>query len=381
MAQSILYYPSINIKDSLWLRNALLYWDNIYSIVPFENYDNFSPELAYLKSKNIYRPIYPTDIFAKANSENTMDEFNCTIYSRLISYQKKTSPNSNQNSLSLMENHVPMHKNKFFSPSINNFIHYRKIPESILNYLHNKGYIHDIDGNGWFEIDSAVASIYMKTLAEFTAKYSTQDIIIGTNQPVKLQEIFSNDRNRRDNSVCLSLIMKQCLPQPSMDTPLEDLVDFKEHQNYELLELRQKLRNFENILSQCQSPKELKSEMAAFKELWQISLNQSQELFNDCNIGYSLGTAKTLVEITGSTTVLLTAIREYAHSTVPNWLFSTTLSLSAAVGLGIAYINHKQHLKKQRSNSGFAYITNAYQQRLVHKTPFYETIDNDPRNS
>ena len=54
MAQTILYYPTIDIQDSTWLRNAILYWDEVSSIVPYENYLGFSPELLYLHKLKIY---------------------------------------------------------------------------------------------------------------------------------------------------------------------------------------------------------------------------------------------------------------------------------------------------------------------------------------
>ena len=57
MAQTILYYPTINIPNENWLKNALLYWDNISSIVPYEDYYNLSPHLLYLQSCEIYKPI------------------------------------------------------------------------------------------------------------------------------------------------------------------------------------------------------------------------------------------------------------------------------------------------------------------------------------
>ena len=47
MAQTILYYPTINIQDGSWLRNAILYWDEVSSIVPDENYSDFFPELLH----------------------------------------------------------------------------------------------------------------------------------------------------------------------------------------------------------------------------------------------------------------------------------------------------------------------------------------------
>ena len=44
MGQTILYYPKINILDGVWLRNALLYWDEVPSIVPDESYSDLSTE-------------------------------------------------------------------------------------------------------------------------------------------------------------------------------------------------------------------------------------------------------------------------------------------------------------------------------------------------
>jgi hypothetical protein len=34
MARSVLYYPFMDIPDTGWLRNALLHWDNLYTLVP-----------------------------------------------------------------------------------------------------------------------------------------------------------------------------------------------------------------------------------------------------------------------------------------------------------------------------------------------------------
>jgi len=34
MNGSALYYPNIDVRDPAWLRSTLLYWDDIYTIVP-----------------------------------------------------------------------------------------------------------------------------------------------------------------------------------------------------------------------------------------------------------------------------------------------------------------------------------------------------------
>ena len=70
MAQTILYYPRINIHDGSWLRNAILYWDEVSSIVPYENYEDLSPELLYLQNLGVYRAIYPQDLFFSEYAED-----------------------------------------------------------------------------------------------------------------------------------------------------------------------------------------------------------------------------------------------------------------------------------------------------------------------
>lgn len=61
MAQTILYYPTINIQDGAWLRNAILYWDEVPSIVPYEGYPDFSREILRLQELRVYTPVYPQD--------------------------------------------------------------------------------------------------------------------------------------------------------------------------------------------------------------------------------------------------------------------------------------------------------------------------------
>lgn len=66
MTRSILYYPTIDIKDGDWLRSAVLYWDKIGSIVPTGCEDMLSAELRYLKEQNIYQPVMTRKKYVKS---------------------------------------------------------------------------------------------------------------------------------------------------------------------------------------------------------------------------------------------------------------------------------------------------------------------------
>lgn len=91
MAQTILYYPTINIQDSAWLRNAVLYWDEVSSIVPYEDYPNFSPEVLFLQRSGVYKAVYPQKLFSSEFAE----DFCNSIVKRIAAYEARTVNNEN----------------------------------------------------------------------------------------------------------------------------------------------------------------------------------------------------------------------------------------------------------------------------------------------
>ena len=60
MAKQILYYPTIEIPDVAWLKNALLYWDEVSTIVPSRNFQLYG-NIAMLSEYGFYKPIFPED--------------------------------------------------------------------------------------------------------------------------------------------------------------------------------------------------------------------------------------------------------------------------------------------------------------------------------
>jgi hypothetical protein len=79
MKRSILYYPTINIPTNSWLRNSLLYWDEISSIVPQDYDDNnlikLSSDIEYLIKKGLFRPIRPDQLLRENDNWEAMNDF------------------------------------------------------------------------------------------------------------------------------------------------------------------------------------------------------------------------------------------------------------------------------------------------------------------
>jgi len=217
MAQTILYYPTIDIQDGAWLRNAILYWDEVSSIVPYEGYPDFSPEILYLQRLGVYKPVYPQDLFASAFAE----DFCKSIVKRISAYEARVNKHEMQNC------RVRMHRKKIYEPALRGLIHYGKLLPQLLDYLENKSCISDCGADGWMEIDSKIAQIYMRTLAEYSIKCSDKDIVLGTDTSTHSREIYPPSRSTDLRAQCCKINIENCLPQPSMDVSFEDILEFK----------------------------------------------------------------------------------------------------------------------------------------------------------
>lgn len=202
MAQSILYYPSINIEDGSWLRSAILYWDEINSIVPHKEYYDLSPELLYLQELGQYRPIYPEEIFVLCDPH----EFSVLVKRCLFHNIHHTKQRQ-------------LLTKQIYSPGLVSLVHYKKLPSEILELLTKHNGIH-IDTNGWIEMSGEFAMQYMRLLAEFTAVHSINDTIVGTNQISKINEVYPQGFSS-SNSAAVTILLEKCLPIPTMDVSLE----------------------------------------------------------------------------------------------------------------------------------------------------------------
>lgn len=358
MSQTILYYPTIDIQDGAWLRNALLYWDSIASIVPYESYANLSPELLYLQACGIYKPFYPQDLFASEYGQ----DFTNVIIRKLEQHKKHTEPNVHY---SHRHATARIHRNKIYAPALYELIHYRKASPDLVKYLTDNHFVHDYHCGGWMEIDTHVASIYMRTLAEYSVKCMSEDTVIGTDQ-MKHHNQFYTPSKPRKNTVCISLALENCLPQPAMDIGFEELLTFKDHHRGELAEFRKKLRDFEKILSQCEEVEDIKFETERFKEDWQSALAKEGKMFTSKTYPFALGTLFTLINAPAIAEPIGNFIGKISPPLENNIFLSTALlGGTAAITLGHKSVNYKNRINEQRSSSGFSYIIKASKSGII----------------
>src|ERR1043166_3245112 len=68
---AILYYPTIDVPTDDWLRQALLYWDEVGSIVPeqWEADHHYRDDIRYLRDEGEYRAFRP-EVFTQSSGHD-----------------------------------------------------------------------------------------------------------------------------------------------------------------------------------------------------------------------------------------------------------------------------------------------------------------------
>lgn len=342
MAQTILYYPKINIKDGQWLRNALLYWDNVSSIVPHKNYKNISSDLLFLQNLGVYEAIYPNTLlyskYARAFEE--------TVKERILKYEEDTKTNLSK----------VYGKKIRISDTYDELIHYKKFSRGFYDYLEEKKYIKENRITGWVKIDMEIAQIYMRTLAEFSVKCSRKDIVLGTDKISNNREIYSSTICQNDSRCCHLNIIK-CLPQPSCETSFEDILEFKLRREDELKAFREKIRELEENIYRSNSLEEIKHYENKFVESWETYYSDYAKALKDSKIRFVLGNLCTLIAIPSIGNVLTQHIGQD---------FSNVVQMGAGLlQMGISYIDYRNKINPNKTDGGFSYIINARDEGII----------------
>lgn len=361
MPQSILYYPTINISDSPWLRSVILYWDEICSIVPYEDYPDISTDLLYLEKRGQYRCVYPEDYFNNIDSSEIAHIFMRRIRGPYFSQAGKF--HGNQFEL--------VHTKKIFNPSLVTAIHYRKIPNHIIDELLEAGLVRIISDDGWIQMDRRVAKIYMKTLAEYIARHQA-DMVIGSDKYYKMNDLYRQTGEHRDRQM-VTLILNECLPIPSMSVGFEQILDFKENRKDELAALRIRIAEFEKSLSQCDSPRSIENEIFKFRNNWEIELRNANRLFSSDRIDFLLGSLRSFVFDAGGAYAFI-QMAEALGANPSNSIIGMAAGISGLVGVGIQHRAYKRKVNENRQQNGFAYVLAAERNGLLSKTEIVTTL-------
>lgn len=248
-----LYYPSIDIPNSDWLKTAVLFWDSISTIVPESYRDPYnSKDSQRLADIGFLQPIY-------VNSDNESvisieDDIIGLLYSP--EFMNETFMNGNISMGSIADSKMSHRLKREMRMLFDDDIHPDKMSHELRRYFSNR------NADGVYYFDRAFCYIYMHLLAnnicerksiglvtdDITSAMFTNPIRFGK-QASFLDYGYRHPNNKRtyEQGLLLELAINGLHISP--DAKLSDIINFKSKHKDELGLFRTELARLTNNIS------------------------------------------------------------------------------------------------------------------------------------
>ena len=278
--RTALYYPSIEIPVGPWLRQALLYWDQVASIVPLEwsrdEENGFTADVQYLMSEAEYRPIRPR----RLPTWEIVDELDSII--------RTLRPDDfGEISIPIYEMEMPIHKGK--------------VDPSVFEHLHFQGLGRRQDKNSKvYLVPEKVGLIYMGLLAKYLADIEMNATVPSTDHPRYERLIYEAGRYAADYP-CLDVRWLDAVPIPRDDVPLSSIIAFKRQRASELIAFRSLLAECHASVATADTTRELSEIAVSLSERIRAGVGGSSCMMKDARLASTSGCLKALMSVNSPT--------------------------------------------------------------------------------
>lgn len=352
--RTILYYPTISVPTGAWLRQALLYWDEIGSIVP-QRWDNsdlipYTPDIEYLRAEGEFRPFRPETLTTQPERWNDLQalekEFRSIVTS--VGFQRLLAPTH--------QRQLAWH------------IHLDKVSARLFSFLERTGLAAvDSENPEWYLVEEKTALLYMAVLAKYLADIDIQATVPGTDRR-EYERLIYDAPSRWRGFVCLDTRFRNVLPIPRDDVPLSDILPFKRKRRAELLNFRQQIDHFQQKLSQAEDRREVKQIVTSFRESIEKGLNDLSTLLQDAKIAMTVGSLKTIINAKSPTLWGTLGVIIGQATKVTELPIEWTLPRLGVLGLievGCHLIDKRNEQRAALRKSPFAYLYHAQAEGLL----------------
>ncbi|WP_257657883.1 DUF6236 family protein [Parapedobacter lycopersici] len=355
MKRSILYYPKINIPSSTWLRNALMYWDEVCSIVPrtFSGREDefLSTDIRYLIDEGQYRSIDPESLLSSPNSyeflNDFVDEFKEIIlnerFLRVVNrLSKPVTYNIHQDKLRIGEQ---------------SRIHASKTTYQIYDFLAERGLANRQEDPEWLSFENNTGLIYMSLLAKYLADINPEQMTIGTD--ANAYETLNFRRvAKKEGFPAIRVALNNILPTPAENVPLEKIIDFKRRRIDNLKSFRLLLSEFNSKISSSTSLSELKEISFNFQDTISLGVRDISDVLADSNISHVGKSLTSLINIRSPTTLLAAAggLSKAGLLMLPFDVTGFGLATVATLQIGYSHIENRNQRRAAIRNSPFSYL-------------------------
>lgn len=367
MNRTILYYPTIDIPRSSWLKHALLYWDEVSSIVP-SSYDeqflyDLSPDIQYLIGEEQFRPIQPETLISGENNWEKFQEFQDEF--REVVQNPNFERFRNRN-LYRTNNHR-IHQNKVEQKK--GRIHRNKTSEGLFHFLEDLGLATREENDEWLKFEHNTALLYMSLLAKYLADIDSEQTTIGTDFIAYEKFNFKSTR-RNDGFPVVSFDLNNILPTPNDNVSLEQIINFKRQRADNLRHFKRTISDFQTQISNSNSNAELKESAINFQEDLINGVQDLTAVLRDSNIENTLKTFKSLIDIKSPTlwTAAGTVINshlDFVH--LPINLTAIGIPAMAALELSTKFIEGRNKRMAETRQSPFSYLYYARKSGIISR--------------
>lgn len=341
MRNSILYYPTIEIRDEEWLKSSLLIWDKVYRIVPKNYMPADSDEIKRAIDNDLIRSIVLEDHDVKGVTENFTDFMDSLPFTPAGLEESDSS-----------------------------FVHPEKIDANLYPLLDafSRGYTED----GWLELPSEVARGYMYFLAQVVAERRLLER--GTNDPYNFaigayfSELANFDEyiyNEEAAGYYSSLIINDIVPRDLSSVPMDIIAKAVITSRDEKVRFREELLRFSEQLHLCESAEHAHTIFTDYKnDLMRAKgdLRASQGFINKGAVGslFAMGTPTSLTAFG-------------AMATVADPFSLTALSSSLLIGAIASYVDYKRTSSPANNPVGASYLISL--DKKFSGTNYYPAFD------
>lgn len=350
----ILYYPNM-LPSHNWLKQVLLYWDEVGTIVPNEEIFReslqrlqdtvFHKDIRYLMEEGIFQE-FKTEEFLKSKGNLLADfekEFKQLLRSR-----------------SLQSILLAKSKEKNPLPSIR--LHQSELPSSLLKILVKRGLAKSRkDDPSWYSIENTVGVLYLSIVAKYIAEQNSRFTVPSTDI-IDYERLMFQTSSDTNGILSLKTLLHKVLPIPSEDTPIDKIVDFRRKRKDELLHFRQELLIYQNQLRECKEMVEAKDIILSYKENLARNIKELDETFRDANLKTVAGSMQTIIKLDSPAlwaTILTAASQTTQVVNLPLHWSLLGVSVLGMIEITTYLVDRRNEKRALLRNSPFAYVYHA----------------------
>lgn len=336
-----------------WLRQAILYWDEIGSIVP-QRYDEtalipYTTDIEFLRAEGEFRP-FKTDLIYQREWKD-VQEFESELVEAILSteFQSMLPPED------IRTAQARVHKDK--------------VSDAVFDFLEDAQLAkRSREDSDWYYFEKHTSLLYMALLAKYLADADTiSSTVTGTN----MQAYKGLSFGAKSNSTSfhgLSVRFFDILPVPSPNNSLADILDFKRRRQPHLLHFRKILRDVQLSISNCTSQSQMNDALAGFSIGLERGLSDLHAVLSDAKIATLAGSFEALIKSSSPgwipTAIVATGKAKSIVDVPIKWAVGGTI-LAGGVGVAKYLIDRRNARRAEQRNSPFSYLCGAMQENII----------------